>query len=111
MVTTPNGGLSWTGATPVSDPLLEAEVKKADQQGETGWARKAGWGIACRPDAPNQMVAVFGAFPSIFVSHDGGLNWTDTGADCGTRGCVYWHSQDPAVVYAADRRSVDGGKS
>jgi len=106
-VTTRNGGLAWTGSTYATDPVL---AKKTTQGGS--WGAKAGWGLAYNPDDPNTLVGIYGESPpSIFISTDGGQSWKDTGGETGSTGCVYWHQQQPSVVYAANQRSLDGGKS
>jgi hypothetical protein len=106
-VTTRDGGLSWIGSTFATDPVL----KKKTSQGSS-WGAKAGWGLAYRPGDPSTLVGIYGENPpAIFLSTDGGKSWKDTGGKTGSIGCVYWHRQQPQVVYAADRRSEDGGKT
>ena len=120
-VTTRDGGLCWTGSTIETDSTLstiEEKFKglssnKQSQLMETmpSWAAiKFGWGIGINPQNPDRLVAVYGAFPSLLLSKDGGLTWEETG-DAGAQGSVYWHYQDSEVVYAADMKSEDGGVS
>jgi hypothetical protein len=107
IVTTRDGGLSWTGSSFKNDPLLERIAVEAE--GKT--RAKFGRGLAIKPDDPTTMIAVFGGAPSppIIVSRDGGLTWHDTGVGAGDTGCVYWSPSDPARVYAGAMRSTDAG--
>ena len=122
-VTSQDGGMSWAGNTYVNDPLLakeeqrsrnltEAEIKKMpeDLQGRQN-QRKHAWGLASKPGEPHVFVGVFGHFASLLITKDGGITWEDTGADAHGIGCVYWNSQNPSIVYAADRKSYDGGET
>lgn len=107
IVTTRDGGLSWTGSSFKNDPLLERIAVEAE--GKT--RAKFGRGLAIKPDDPTTVIAVFGGAPSppIIISRDGGLTWQDTGVGAGGTGCVYWSPADTDRVYAGAMRSSDAG--
>ena len=105
--TTRNGGLSWTGITPETDYLLGEETERGSST--DGPQHKFGWGLAINPGDPNVMVGIFGRFHALFISHDGGLTWEDTGEESDGAGSVYHSSANPSVVYAGNQKSSDKG--
>jgi len=111
-VVTEDGGMSWRGSTKENDPsLAQFFAKMREAGGKYTAASKFAWGLAFKPDEHKVAVGLYGSVKHLVSSTDGGVSWQDTGFTAGGVGCVYWHRQNTDVVYAADHKSVDAGRT
>jgi hypothetical protein len=118
-----DSGLSWRGQTHRINPLLAEEAERGQHMTEEqfeqlspamqiqGPQHKYGWGLGMKPDDPEALVGIYGRFPSLFISRDGGDSWQDTEVNARGVGNVYWSPANTSYVYAADRRSHDAGST
>ena len=107
IITSRDSGLSWIGSTHLTDPTFKQHLEAVGNTTQGKYGR----GIAYKPDNSDVVVSLFGSPAVILVSHDGGMNWKNTGVYAGDRASVYWSPANPSVVYAGQQRSRDGGTS
>lgn len=117
-VLTGNGGREWRAYTVYNTANLMPPTQDA---GTREFERRSAWGVAVDPEDDQTLVGILGYAPAnILRTEDFGATWSVVGEwrpyiPQGTAwyedGNVYWHRQNPDIVYAGNRKSTDGGLS
>jgi len=119
VVHTANGGLWWQGSTPNTDPVI-GEIQ-ADGSGSS-WITSTFHGVAIDPEDDSHWIGLYGNGPAwIIRSLDQGQTWEKVKELTGFnitddssffhRRWVFWHRQNPDVIYAGSWKSTDRGQT
>jgi photosystem II stability/assembly factor-like uncharacterized protein len=120
LLVTNDAGHTWRSHHHVNAPGLN-KLYNADAKNPNPWRYKTAWGVAIHPDRPDTIVATYGWGPTHVVrSEDGGQTWNAVASYHPRLAsnpdqpyldatAVFWHRQDPDVVYAGPLRSDDAG--
>ncbi|MEX0324898.1 MAG: WD40/YVTN/BNR-like repeat-containing protein [Puniceicoccaceae bacterium] len=117
-VLTDDGGRTWRAYHRYNT----ANIKPPEQDpGTRAFELRSAWGLAFDPEDDDTLIGIYGYAPAnILRTEDFGATWTVVGEwrpyiPPGTAiyadGNVYWHRQNPGIVYAGNRKSTDGGLS
>jgi len=117
LVDTKNGGLWWRGSSPQNVPIL-GEIQLAGDQ-LANWVTSTMHGIAIDPEDDDHWIGYYGNGPAwILRTRDGGDTWEkvfETDLNISTnkgdfpRRWVYWHRQNPDIIYVGRYKSTDRG--
>ncbi|MEM6314856.1 MAG: hypothetical protein AAF743_12255, partial [Planctomycetota bacterium] len=122
VLVTQDAGLSWRGYHHINAPTMEAAYAAHASQ-PNPWKSKTGWGVALDPRDPRVMVATYGWGPThVLRSEDAGESWesvatfeprlaSDPTKPYHDATGVFWHRQNPDVVYAGSLISTDAGRT
>ncbi|MDA3961462.1 MAG: hypothetical protein PF961_11780 [Planctomycetota bacterium] len=110
-VLTSDGGMTWRGYGRNNVPCFQIP------KGKPLWKYRTGWGVALDPDDDQVVLGTFGFNPVRLVrSADFGVSWEVVGTFAG-KGLrnddfqIFWHPQDPNVIYTCGHRSDDRGRT
>ncbi|MEM6561341.1 MAG: hypothetical protein AAF656_07055, partial [Planctomycetota bacterium] len=122
VLVTQDAGLSWRGYHHINAPTMEAAYAAHASQ-PNPWKSKTGWGVALDPRDPRVMVATYGWGPThVLRSEDAGESWesvatfeprlaSDPTKPYHDATGVFWHQQNPDIVYAGSLISTDAGRT
>lgn len=119
VVFTNNGGLWWESRTPFNDDFME-EIH--DASSNPNWTKSTFHGIGIDPEDDDHWIGFYGHGPAwIIRSRDRGQTWEkvqedvdydlNLGRDPWCRSWVYWHRQDPNIIYCGAWKSTDRGET
>jgi hypothetical protein len=119
LVHTSNGGLWWEGTSPHNEPVLgEVQIEGSG----FSWTTSTFHGVAIDPEDESHWIGFYGNGPAwIIRSMDTGQSWEkvreiadfDMSADPSFfhRRWVFWHRQDPDIIYVGSWKSTDRGET
>jgi hypothetical protein len=122
LLITADAGQTWRAHHHINQPVL-ASLYAAHQDHPNPWRYKTAWGVAVDPHDAQTIVATYGWDPVHVVrTEDGGATWqtlhqyrptlaSDLAKPYLDATGVFWHRQDPDVVYVGPLRSTDGGRT
>ncbi|GEM_PF-970992 len=114
---TADGGRSWKGISLYNAHEIAEAVAPPKGDNQEYYSSRSAWGIGFHPENDQVVIGTFGRTPTkIFRSEDFGESWKVAGTFEKERfrfngQFVFWHGQNPDVVYAGDVRSEDGGNT